>query len=195
MIVLTTRKPEINSRVETPGSMAGITLASFKIFLKWAPDDTSEDAVMTSCLVTTIKQAESYTRRVIDPATWRTYLQGFYDFTFDVAPVTVASIAVKYYDSANTLQTLNTSLYEVTNRGNDDYASIEFTGTMPELYDRNEPVYVEYPAGYATYPDDLKDIIMHQAADYFESRTNDLPGSMDQVTFGFHQRLFPYKML
>ena len=149
---------------------------------------------MTACLKSAIKQAEAYTRRVIDRATWRTYLDGFYDFTFDIAPVD--TVTVSYYNSSNVLTTLPTSEYTFKNKGADAYAELEFDlATSIELYDRHEPVYVEFLAGYTTYPPDLQDTILHQAADFFENRTNDLPSSLDQVSFGFHQRLFPYKML
>lgn len=196
MIVLTTRKPEINSRVQTPGSYTGISLSLFKLHLKWEATDTSEDTLMTSYLTSAIKQAEQYTRRVIDRATWRTYLNSFYDFTFDVAPIDLSTgFSVKYYDEANDLQTLATSKYTLINNGSDAYAAIEFESDLPELYDRHEPVFVEYFAGEATYPADMVPIIMQYAADLFETRTNDVPGGLDQVTFGFYQRLFPYKML
>lgn len=194
MIVLTTQRPEINSRVLTPGTYSVITLTVFKQHLKWNPDDTSEDTIMQIYLTSAIKQAEAYTRRVIDPATWQTYLTSFHDFTFDVAPINTVS-SVKYYDSTNTLTTLATSNYTFINKGADSYAELEFESGLPELYDRAEPVVIEFTAGYSTYPVDLVGPILQYAADLFETRTNDVAGSMDQVTFGFHQRLFPYKML
>lgn len=196
MIVLTTRKPEINSRIQTPGAYTTITLATFKQWLKWDEDDDSEDDVMQLCLTSAIKQAEAYTRRAIDRATWRSYLEGFYDVTFDVAPIVTASgFSVKYFDVTNTEQTLATNKYTLIDKGADSYAEIEFESDLPELYDRNEPVFIEYLAGYTDYPADLTTIILPQASDFFENRTNDLAGSLNQVSFGFHQRLFPYKML
>lgn len=196
MIVLTTRKPEINSRVVTEGTYTTITLATFKQWLKWDADDTSEDTVMQLCLTSAIKQAEAYTRRIIDRATWRTYLEGFYDATFDVAPIDLTTgFSVKYYDSSNVLQTLPTANYTLKDRGADSYAEIEFEGTLPELYDRHEPVYAEFFGGYTAYPTELIGIVLAQATDYFENRNNDLSGSINQVSFGFHPRLFPYKML
>jgi uncharacterized phiE125 gp8 family phage protein len=194
MIVLTTRKPEIVSRVLTPGTYTTITLALFKEHLKWDSTDTSEDNKMQSALTSAIKLAEAYTRRVIDAATWQTYLDSFHDFTFDIAPVN-AITSVKYYDSSNVQQTLATSFYTFINKGADSYAELEFKSGLPELYDRPQNVVIEFTAGYATYPVDLVDAIMQQAADFFENRTNDLPGSLGCVSMGFHQRLFPYKML
>lgn len=197
MIVLTTRRPEINSRVQTEGSYATITLSHFKEFLKWNADDTSEDTTMTYCLVSTIKQAEMYTRRVIERATWRSYLDGFYNATFDVAPIDLTTAVVKYFNDANVETTLATTEYTLKDFGADGFAEIEFesTSTFPELYDRFQPVFIEYEAGYETYPSDLIAIILQEAATRFENRTNEVAGSLGQVSFGFHQRLFPYKML
>jgi uncharacterized phiE125 gp8 family phage protein len=194
MIVLTRRRPEINSRVKTAGLYTTITLALFKQHLKWDATDTTEDALMTVYLASAIKQAEAYTRRSIDAATWETYLNSFYDFTFDVAPIN-AITSVKYYNDVNVLTTLDSTEYTFINNGADAYARLEFESGLPELYDRHEPVIVEFTAGYSTYPSDLVATILQYAADLFETRTNDVAGSMDHVTFGFHQRLFPYKML
>ena len=72
---------------------------------------------------------------------------------------------------------------------------MEFESDLPQVYDRTEPVWVEFDAGYTTYPSDLKAIIMQEAATRFENRTNEHAGSLDQITLGFHQRLFPWKML
>ena len=102
-------------------------------------------------------------------------------------------LTVHYFDAANVDTTLATSDYTLIDRG-DDYPRLEFESGLPELYDRNQPVYVEYFAGETTYPSALVPIIMQYAADLFENRTNDLPGGMGHVTFGFQQRLFPYKL-
>ena len=196
MIVLTTRRPEITSRIKTPGTYALTTLLPlFKKHLKWNDSDTSEDDLMGTYLKSAIKQAEAYTRRVIDVATWETFLDSFYDFDFDIAPVS-AITSVKYYNSSNVLTPLVADTdYTFINKGADSYARLEFESGLPELYDRHEPVIIEYTAGYATYPDDLVGPILQYAADLFENRTNDVAGGLDQVTFGFHQRLFTYKML
>jgi hypothetical protein len=150
---------------------------------------------MNYCLFSVTKAAEDYTRRVISVATWKTSLDSFYDFTLDVAPIDIDSVVVKYYDEANAEQDLSTSLFAVINRGTDQFARIEFESGLPQVYNRTEPVWLEFEAGYATYPSDLKAIIMQEAATRFENRTNDQAASLDQVTFGFHQRLFPWKML
>jgi|SRR5688572_1772967 len=195
MIVLTTRKPEINSVEVTEGAYDGITLADFKQFIKWNADDDSEDTTMNYCLRSATKQAEMYIRRVISVASWASFLSGFVNITFDISPIDLESVGVKYYDDTNTEQELDDDLFTLTNRGKDQFASIEFESGLPETYNRNEPVWIEFDAGYEPYPEDLKAIILQEAATRFENRTNEQSGSLDQVTFGFHQRLFPWKML
>lgn len=184
-----------NSRVVSPGDYSGITLELFKKHLKWDASDTSEDDLMTVMLKSAIMQAESYTRRVIEPASWVTYLNGFSTVYIDVLPIDLESVAVKYLDTNSAEQTLDEENYTITNYGYDSYPKIEFTGTLPSADNVDEPVWIEYDAGYATYPSDLTAIILRHAADLFENRTNDLPSSIDSVTMNFHKSLFPYKIL
>lgn len=196
MTLCSMRRREItpNSIIDAESSYSNVTLALFKQHLKWDVADTSEDGIMTAHLVGATKQAESYTRRVIGTSTWKSYLPGFDNVTLDVHPVVQSSIVVKYKDVDNVTQTLSASLYTVRNNG-DSYAQIEFTGTMPELYQTDEPVWIEFTAGYAVVPSDLLIAIHRQAADYFETRTNEVYGSLSEVLFGFHKALFPYKIL
>lgn len=195
MIVLTRRRTEINSIEVSAGAYDGITLADFKQFIKWDASDDSEDTTMNYCLRSATKQAEMYTRRVISLAEWKTSLDGFSNFTFDIAPVDLSSVEVKYYDVDNVEQDLADDLSFLKDRGIDQYAQVEFQSGLPSTYNRTEPVWVEFEAGYEFYPEDLKAIILQEAATRFENRTNDNAGGLDQVTFGFHQRLFPWKLL
>jgi hypothetical protein len=165
-----------------------------KKHLKWDASDTSEDDLMNAYLVSAIKNAESYTRRVIDLSTWRSYLTGLFDVMLDVHPVTLSSIVIKYFDVNDAEQTLSTSLYTVQNNW-DSFAKIEFEGALPALSDINEPVYLEYQAGYVNYPEWLIVPVLKRAADEFEIRTGQVNNSLSSVEFTFHKSLFPYKML
>lgn len=158
------------------------------------PTDTSEDDLLNSYLVSTIKAAEAYTRRVIDLSTWRSYLCGLYDVTLDVHPITLSSIVIKYFDVNDAEQTLNTSLYTVRNNG-DDFTVIKFEGSLPALSDIDEPVYIEYQAGYTSYPEWATSPILRRAADEYEIRTDQTSMSLQTVEYNFYKALFPYKML
>jgi uncharacterized phiE125 gp8 family phage protein len=196
MICWNTPRIEIqpNSRVSVAGAYTEISLATFKQHLKWDADDTSENALMEIYLKAAFKQAEMYTRRVISRATWRSYLPGFNSVTLDVNPID--TVVVKYYDAANSLTTLASTEYELINNGPDAFQEIRFTWntiTAPEVYDREEAVFLEYSAGYTTVPELLQAAILRQAADFFETRQNIAGG--EQIQFSFHPLLFPFKML
>lgn len=183
-----------NSRVQTEGNYNTLGISMLKKQLKLSADDTSEDDLLNSYLVSTIRQAEEYTRRVIDLSTWRSYLRGLHDVTLDVHPVTLSSIVVKYFDVNDAEQTLSTSLYTIQNNG-DNFARIEFEGALPALSSINEPVYIEYLAGYSTYPEWFVTPILKRASDEYEIRTGQVSHSLNTVEFNFHRALFPYKML
>lgn len=184
-----------SSRVVTPADYSALDLTLFKAHLKWDPTDTSEDSLMRMYLAAATTQAEDYTGRVISAAEWATYLGGFsYLVKLDVAPIDIDSIVVKYYDVNNAEQPLADTEYVVLDNG-DDYAEIKFNGTMPELYSREEPVWIEYNAGYATQPAGLQSEIIKRAADLFEVRTHDHNGSLSSVSFDFHRAIFRYKLI
>lgn len=183
-----------NSRVQTEGNYNTIGVSLLKQQLKLEADDTSEETLLNAYLVSAIKQAEMYTRRVIDLSTWRSYLCGLYDVTLDVHPIVLSSIVVKYFDVDDAEQTLSTALYTIQNNG-DNFTKIKFEGSLPALSDIDEPVYIEYQAGYTTYPEWFVAPILKRAADEYEMRTGQVSHSLNQVEFNFHRALFPYKML
>lgn len=183
-----------NSRIQTEGNYNTLGISRLKQQLKLEASDSSEDDLLNAYLVSAIKQAEYYMRRVIDLSIWRSYLSGFYDVTLDVHPISTSSIVVKYFDVDDVEQTLNTSLYTVHNNG-DNYVCVTFDGELPSLSDVDEPVYIEYQAGYSTYPEWFVGPILRRAADDYEIRTGQVSHSLNTVQFHFHSALFPYKML
>lgn len=188
----------MKSRVDEVLSAYAVSLPDFKQHIKWDPDDTSEDTLMTAYLSAATRQAEMFTRRVIMQADWNTYLESFCNVTLDVAPVDYDSIVIEYYNEANVLTPLATTEYSVIDGGADGYIEIIFDGDKPTLYDRYEPIVVSYTAGYEEdgVPSDIQVAIMMQAASYFENRTNEVAGtSISQVMFGSIQLLYPYKMM
>lgn len=191
----TLRRPDpkmVSSLVSLVGTDV-VTLEEFKKHIRWDDSDDTEDTLMMTYIGAAASQAESYTGRAILSGNWKTNLDFFADVTLDVAPVTASTIVVKYYDVNNDLQTLVDTEYSVRDDGY--MVSIEFDGTMPELYDRYGAVQIEYTAGYTDVPDAIKTAVMIQAAGYFENRQSEIGGTSNPIIYGFHQLLFPYKML
>jgi len=188
----------MTSRLITPISALAVTLADFKQFIKWEASDTSEDTTMNAVLLAATQEADGFTRRILLQGTWRTFVECFsYCLKLDVHPILVSSIVVKYYDSDNVLQTLNAAEYFVKDNGPDDYVEIIFDGTMPNVYDRWEPIYIEYTAGYAlgAIPDRIKTGIMEKASDDFENRQSEQSGSLNTKYFNYQQSWYRYKMM
>lgn len=172
-----------------------VLLAEFKSHLKVDGDD--EDDIIQIYLNAAIEQAAKYTRRILVGGSYVAISDFFYyTLEFDVSPIDVDSIVVKYFDQNNAEQTLSTSLYTIKNFGDDEYAQIQFDGTLPSVYNRYDAVKVEFDAGYVSVPSQIKQAIMLQGAAYYENRQSEVVGSTSHaIAMGFHQMLFPFKML
>lgn len=192
-----TRNEEIilTNTLVTPDETEVVTLAEFKKHIRWDDADTSEDTLMATYIDAATNQAADYTRRTLLTGAWETTIDTFYSkVTLDVTPIDLTSLVIKYYDSDNAEQTLSASSYK--SRIINDRAVIEFIGSMPNIYDRYDAVKFEYDAGYTVVPAGIKTAIMIQAAGFFENRQSEITSSVSHsIINGFHQLLFPYKML
>lgn len=184
----------LTNTLVTPGSTEVISLVEFKKHIRWDESDDSEDTLMTVYLETATRQAENYTGRTLLTGSWTTTIDKFYSqVTLDIVPVDLTSLVIKYYDSDDVLQTLPVDNYKA--RIKNDQAVIEFTGSLPNLYDKYDAVVFEFDAGYSDVPYPIKNAILIQAAGYFENRQSEISGTSNPIVYGFHQLLFPYKML
>lgn len=179
----------------TISGTAPVSLTELKTHLK--VDGSDENALIQIYLDAAIEQAANYTRRILVGGEYKAITNFFYyTLEFDVSPIDVSSIVVKYYDVNNAEQTLASSEYTVKVFGDDEPVQIVFDGTLPSLYDRYDAVQVEFDAGYTTVPSQIKQAIMLQAASYYENRQSEVVGNVSHViNMGFHQMLFPFKML
>jgi hypothetical protein len=86
--------------------------------------------------------------------------------------------------------------YFVRDPGPDQFATIEFIGNMPTLYNKRNAVSIEYNAGYTVVPPPIKTAILMQVATMYENRQNEVVGTTSAViNFGSQQILYPYKMM
>jgi uncharacterized phiE125 gp8 family phage protein len=186
----------LKNKLITPGTSLAISLDEFKRHIKWDLSDNSEDILMTSFIQTATTQAEFFTRRALRAGTWKTFMDEFCSkVKMEIAPIDLETLVVKYYDTDNDIQTLSASEYFVHDNGLDDYTEIEFDGTMPTLYDKYNVIEINYKAGYANLPEQIREAIRMQAASYFNNRASEdsqVPG--DAILYGFHQLLYPYRL-
>lgn len=185
----------LTNTLVTPGATEVIPLSDFKEHIRWDDSDTSEDNLMAIYIGAATRQAENYTGRTLLTGAWTTTIDAFYSkVTLDIVPIDLTSLVIKYYDSNDVLQTLPEENYKA--RIKNDQAVIEFTGSLPNIYDKYNAVVFEFDAGYDTVPDTIKNAILIQAAGYFENRQSEITGSTSHnIVNGFRELLFPYKVL
>lgn len=133
--------------------------------------DTSFDDLITDYLAAAHQQLFNETGILIS-ATATGQLKELNDFYIDI--YSINSIAVKYYDSNNDLQTWPSSNYIVNGQW------VEIIGSEPTTYDREYPYVVEITTATSTNPMVVQALRM-LVSDMFETRQTNVSGSSVNV--------------
>jgi uncharacterized phiE125 gp8 family phage protein len=139
--------------VKTPASTLPVTLADVKSHLR-AEDYTDHDDLITTYIEAAAKTIEQRANLMLKAQTWTLYLEQsevsdrikFYKW-----PVTSIS-SIKYYDSDNSLQTMDSSNYTTIITLRPTEIIIE---DLPSVYDRSDAMQIEFVGGFTTVPDDI----------------------------------------
>jgi uncharacterized phiE125 gp8 family phage protein len=165
---------EVTDKLITAAGGSVVTIDEFKEHLRWPSGDNSENITMNRKLNAAIEDFKDFTGRPILKESWRMLFDTFpSQITLTKAPVDTTTIIVKYYDSANVLQTLASTEYKIIDGGDYGMTAIEFDGSIPSVYDKPQAVYVDYDAGWSAVPSKVIAGILEQASDYFEYRASD----------------------
>lgn len=185
----------ITSSLVTPGATEVVTLVEAKAHLR--VDGTDEDTLIQALINTATEQARQYTGRTILSGAWKTEFDFFPDsLKLDVMPIDVGSVVVKYNDEDKNEQNLPDDNFFIRDPGTDAFATVEFKGSLPNVYDAPNSVWLEYNAGYGSVPSPIKTAILMQVATLYENRQNEVIGSMPHpINNGTMSILFPYKMM
>jgi uncharacterized phiE125 gp8 family phage protein len=144
--------------------------------------DTSADDAEIAALVSAASQdTEAILWRQLCTATYTLTLDRFpADDYIDLPRPPLASVThVKYYDNANTQQTLSSALYEVDTSTEPGRIYIDRSDGWPSVYDRRNAVEIRFVAGYgaaAAVPEGIKQIIRMKAAHWYENREASIVG-------------------
>lgn len=129
--------------------------------------------------------------------TWKQMHSGFCgaQFLLDLAPVQSIS-SVKYYDSDNVLQTLDTSVYRLLQTDEGACVQLGVGQTWPSAYYRDDAVTIQFVAGYgdaaSAVPQGLRHAILTLVAHWFETReTGSLPEDFDVLIDPYRLHWFP----
>lgn len=144
--------------VTTPATEWPVTLAEVKDQCK--VDGTAHDARLNSLISAATGHVEAYCGRSFSAQTLTLYLDEFEDeITLPRGPVSAVS-SVKYYDSADALQTLSGTVYESDLRSDPATVSLASGQAWPTPDARKNAIEIAYTAGSAGCPAPVKQAIL-----------------------------------
>lgn len=184
---------------DTPANSECVTLAEAKAHLR--VDVADDDALITALITAARQEAEHKMGRTLVETVWELQLDAFpADGCMRLHNPPVASVAtVRYYDSANTLQTLDASFYVVDAASEPARLVLAYGKSWPATYSRPGAVQVRYTAGLpvadaAKAPEAIKAWIKLRLATLYQHREQIAAGvSVAEIPFVNHL-LDPYKV-
>lgn len=145
----------MTTKSTTPPVALAVTLAAAKETLRIDESDTSLDASITLWIKAISGEARQKLRRSLTTQGWRLTLDAFEDaLRLDNAPI-VAVTSIKFFDTANVLQTLHPDDYIVDVVSEPGYVVPANGKAWPATYDRVNAVIVDYTAGYGDTADSV----------------------------------------
>lgn len=155
-------------------SSEAIPLSLVKEHIRLSHDNTCEDELIRTYIATARLCFEAFTRRTLITTTYRTY-RDIWENGYELRRSPLQSVeSVKYYDTDNVLQTLDSSNYYVTDEA--DYSRLIFNddAVFPTLKNREQAIQIEFKAGYgdtmADIPADIRVALLQHIANMYENR-------------------------
>lgn len=151
---------------------------------------TDQDAIITAWLEGIIAHAEHVTGRSFITQTWKRSLDSF-PASIELFNAPIQSVtSIKYYDTANVLQTLAASEYVVDINSEPGIVIPAADAAWPATYARPDAVQVEYVAGYgataASVPSGIKAYLLAKLCEQFDAA---IRPEKDTVQSSFIDRL------
>lgn len=184
--------------LKTGPATTAISLAEAKAFLRVDSDYDDDDSYITSLIGVATNVVEQFTRRRLITQTYNIYYDEFPPY-MDLQVGNVASVThVKYYDTDNTLQTLDTSEYDVDIRVKPGRIYQSEDGNFPNTYERANSVEVEFVVGSAAsdVEDAIKQAMYIVIGRYYENRQDVVMGTqVNELPLMVEHLLTPYRLL
>lgn len=152
-------------RLTTPTDMA-ITLEEARLFLR--VEYTDDDELITSMVKGATVVAQAFINQQITECQYALALSSFQSEVSLLSPVkTIGS--VKYYDTTNTLQTLDGSNYYLMDFGLPN--KLIFTeGVSLDTYNRPDAIQITFTSGMTTVPSDIIQWVKIRVATMYQFR-------------------------
>ena len=184
--------------LKTGPATTAISLAEAKAFLRVDSDYDDDNAYITSLIGVATNVVEQFTRRRLITQTYNIYYDEFPPY-MDLQVGNVASVThVKYYDTDNSLQTLDTSEYDVDIRVKPGRIYQAEDGNFPDTYERANSVEVEFVVGSAAsdVEDAIKQAMYIVIGRYYENRQDVVMGTqVNELPLMVEHLLTPYRLL
>lgn len=149
---------------------------------------TLDDTFLNNAIITAREYYEQVTDRFLMPRTVEVALKNFPSIRqIELAGAIVRSItSVKYYDSDNALQTLDSSKYYLFDYFSPNSVVLDSAEAWPDTYERENAVIITYEGGYATasdVPQKSKTAILMMVAELFTNReSSSVTGTVSTLT-------------
>ena len=176
-----------------PGSEP-LTAAEAKAHLK--VDVTDDDTLISALIVAAREYCEGYLHRKLITQAWDWTVDRFpICFQLPFLPVSAVT-SVKYYDTANALQTLSSSYYQVDLNSTPARIHLAYGYAWPSTYERSDAVVVRFSAGYANagaVPQTIKQAMLLLIGHWYRSREA-AGAKLDEIPMGVQALLFPMRL-
>lgn len=179
-------------KLKTAPTVEPVTLAEVKQHCNIS--NSIDDAYLDALISASRQTVEDVCRIALLPQTWIQKVDCFEDIRMTRFPFSSVT-SIKYLDTDNVEQTLDSSLYRVIE--SNFYAGIEvaYNQTFPDVLPVSNAVTVEYVAGYAKasdVPKSIKQAIFLLIGHFYENREATSPINMNEMPLGVPALLSPY---
>ena len=165
-------------KVNTLSATPLFTTADAKDFLK--VDTTADDTLIDNLIKAATQSCEIYTNRYFIDTLVTQYSDKWNDVSILLKSPVNSITHIKYYDSDNILQTLDTSVYLLDEASQPARIGLKPNQSFPTLANRINAVEVKYTVGYGTastdVPDGIKQAVLLTIGNWYENRQSVITG-------------------
>jgi len=164
--------------VHTASTVQVVTTAEAKNHLKI--DSSADDTLIDNLIKSATQLSEDYTNRFFTDTVITQYGTTFADIK-ELYKSTVSSITnIKYYDTLNSLRTLDSDVYYLNNSIQPAQISLSLNQSYPNLADRENAVECKYTVGYGSaasdVPEAIKQAILLTVGNWYNNRSSVVVG-------------------
>jgi len=184
-------------KIITEPTSEPLVLSETLNYLKLKDDFTDDNALITNMIKAARMEVEKYTNRQLMPATYEMYFDRFYnEMILSGSPVKSIS-NVKYYDTSNVLQTLNSAIYDEDLITEPSRLTLSENKVFPSTKLRTNAVKITYVSGYVdadSVPESIKIAMLMIIGNLYENRQDVSTFNLHVLPFGSRYLLDNYRV-